>query len=608
MRRFKRSRTDSVSDNEDSLLLPRSDSLGITNSPSKGRVLKLFEPVDRTVRTPEPHQSNSAFHYPFLLDPALTPRPQTPEISSERQQRIEKRLTAFSASSSSHSRLFPAEIPGRGRVLINSLTELDFFATPSPSPRRSNIKKSGRSKKGVVQALPPPTPSARDAEHLQEAIAATASWPDKEFPWSLHTEERLKRKDLLQQERLSKIRRFLEQDSDGEDEDKDSSPKVIRRRRPANDIQNQIVGGQRKNGVLDGTQTFSSVLHSADAKEALRASRWTLKTSLPTQPEMASTEHLEMEDDTVEEDDGVLKCICGTQEDRPMVRCDSCKFWYHQDCMNIVNEEELEEEWFCSSCSDILQPPPMREPTLVPTNEEHSVTKANPHLPLYQVDDLASAGLNDTPRARTHGDNQRLSSFFQTPRAESSHTYRNVAYQSQSSSSNPNTPNRPSARSGSKIWATPSFFEDVTTTAAPDSPFDPTSTPSRGMKFGIPLISTATPKDFGTWSSRMGGLFTTPFQAGRSNQANDSGRRTFDLSDFTPGIPSWSNSPLALASGSAKGQVLEFGGDLVIPQNTNASAAEASTSGQGGNINGKGDVDDGTPNSTAQIREEEKKK
>jgi len=262
-----------------------------------------------------------------------------------------------------------------------------------------------------------------------------------------------------------------------------------------------------------------------------------------------------------------------------MVRCDGCKFWYHQSCMGIVNEDDLEDEWYCFSCTDTsIRRHGPSEPILVPTNNEPSVSKANTHLPLYQVDDSATIHSNSTPRARIQANGSRLSNIFHTPRAEPSISYRHLPYQSQSSSSNPSTPYRLSNRSDIKVWATPSLFEDVAATAAPDSPFDPTSTPSRGLKFGIPLISTATPKDLGAWSTRVGGLFATPFQqAARSNQNLDlGGKRTLDFSDFTPGIPSWNNSPLALASSSAKGQVLEFGGDLVIEQ----SQAGPSASGE----------------------------
>jgi hypothetical protein len=312
-------------------------------------------------------------------------------------------------------------------------------------------------------------------------------------------------------------------------------------------------------------------MESADAKEVLRASKFASATAANKSMSRLhggstfDSPGAEME----EEEDGVLNCICGTHEDRPMVRCDGCKFWYHQNCMGIQNEDDLDEEWFCFACANLKhQARLLQEPTLVPTNEETSFTKPNTHLPLYQTDDM----LMGTPRARTLGNNQ-LSSFFQTPKAESSNNHRNLAYQSQSSSSNPSSPYRFSNKSDIKVWATPSLFEDVATAAAPDSPFDPTSTPSRGMKFGIPLISTATPKDFGAWSSRVGGLFATPFQVGRSNHTSDTGRRTLDLSDFTPGMPSWNNSPLALVSGTTKGQILEFGGDLVPNVASNAGSS-----------------------------------
>jgi len=53
-----------------------------------------------------------------------------------------------------------------------------------------------------------------------------------------------------------------------------------------------------------------------------------------------------------------LFCVCRlpNQKDRPMIACDSCKQWFHKDCMGldpIISYKD--EDWKCISCSSMLK-------------------------------------------------------------------------------------------------------------------------------------------------------------------------------------------------------------------------------------------------------------
>lgn len=60
--------------------------------------------------------------------------------------------------------------------------------------------------------------------------------------------------------------------------------------------------------------------------------------------------------DEEEEDDSVIRCVCGNQTDKPlgrmMICCDMCESWQHNDCMGITeNEDELPENYLCERCA-----------------------------------------------------------------------------------------------------------------------------------------------------------------------------------------------------------------------------------------------------------------
>lgn len=51
-------------------------------------------------------------------------------------------------------------------------------------------------------------------------------------------------------------------------------------------------------------------------------------------------------------DEGTIGCVCDRGDDgEAMVQCDACRAWYHLDCLNISDEAELPDTWFCPSCS-----------------------------------------------------------------------------------------------------------------------------------------------------------------------------------------------------------------------------------------------------------------
>ena len=69
----------------------------------------------------------------------------------------------------------------------------------------------------------------------------------------------------------------------------------------------------------------------------------------------ASNDRNHKEPEETEEDDAVIRCVCGLEDDddggRMMICCDNCSAWQHNDCMGITeNENELPESYMCEIC------------------------------------------------------------------------------------------------------------------------------------------------------------------------------------------------------------------------------------------------------------------
>ncbi|KAF2453705.1 hypothetical protein BDY21DRAFT_116923 [Lineolata rhizophorae] len=69
----------------------------------------------------------------------------------------------------------------------------------------------------------------------------------------------------------------------------------------------------------------------------------------------AKTTSAESAPDDTEDDNAVVRCVCGATEDdggRMMIACDRCGAWQHNDCMGIPEDEDkLPESYLCEQCA-----------------------------------------------------------------------------------------------------------------------------------------------------------------------------------------------------------------------------------------------------------------
>ncbi len=58
----------------------------------------------------------------------------------------------------------------------------------------------------------------------------------------------------------------------------------------------------------------------------------------------------------IESDQGNPCCLsCGKEQGSDllrMVHCDKCDYWFHAYCVNLIDDEQLDnnKQWFCPSC------------------------------------------------------------------------------------------------------------------------------------------------------------------------------------------------------------------------------------------------------------------
>ncbi|KAF9455790.1 hypothetical protein BDZ94DRAFT_1230581 [Collybia nuda] len=511
----------------------RAAAVGITESPNKGRRLKLFQETSeesfeeslmaggygryRTaewVRQPQP----LTLITPGPAGPSnvITTLEEAEEVPpTEKELKKRKRLAAFRGERTPYdepsTKLYPVELEGRGRVLLDVPAE-EPGSVIDPEPTPSKKKSSTRRKRKGAE------PTAKEKKALAMAAAAAENlvhkpnWPDAEFPWKLRTEERADWAKAEKEEKMKWIERFLDRDSDDEDDeeglpkrdiDQDMSPPSHWGSVYDNETDQPPRGGRGKmvplltNPGLTRPQLKrkSSYFPSdpSDARAALLS-----KKSVRTLSYRQQRRLRQMEDDSDDE----IVCICrGRDDGRELVQCDGCETWYHLECIGIRNIAELgkeEDPWFCRICEtdDIPSRLPQmdtisNEPIFVPTDEEprRSLSFDPPFFQPSIQDSPMTWNPVRMPKTPTRGG-------------------RNSEYDHGLSSSAPwidSTRNGPS---------TPQHH------AYDDDPlFDPTSTPSRGIRFGVPF---ATPKN-NVWSARPNGSFHTPSKG--SNRAT--GGKTF---------------------------------------------------------------------------------
>ncbi|KAG6843480.1 hypothetical protein H0H87_003999, partial [Tephrocybe sp. NHM501043] len=489
----------------------REPMVGIMESPVKGRRLTLFQETSdesfeeslmaggygryRTadwVRQPQPM---------FLATPgapgpssvvSTLEKTQEPPPPTEKELRKRKRLAAFTERTNADSvtKLLPVELEGRGRVILDIPLDADDVSMVEGT---SSKKKAAtrRRKKGEL--------SARDKKAQAFAAAAMGghpdkpNWPDTEFPWRLRTQEREEEIKAQEEENLKVIERFLDRDSDDED-DEDVVPgslavvgtPIRRGRGKMVPIPGNSTGMRRKSSLFP--------TDPADARAALMS-----KKSVRTLSYRQEKKRRRKED---ESDDEIL-CICNGRDDgRELVQCDDCQTWYHLDCIGIRDISELgreEDSWFCRRCEESYsspsEPEALNEPTFAPTDDRPRISPSY-DAPFFQPTVQDSPMVWDSPR------------MPRTPTRA-----RDAEYEpGMSSRSHWVEPSRHGPMTPQQLGSVPRVYTH--TTSGPydtygqlyDEPFDPTSTPSRGIKFGAPF---ATPKNNG-WSARANGLFQTP--------------------------------------------------------------------------------------------------
>lgn len=367
------------------------------------------------------------------------------------------------------------------------------------------------------------------------------NWPDTEFPWRSRSMTQDGLSSAEREERLRYIESFLDRDSDEDDVEEGHSsssrrsPDETSSRSPQPGLGKMYPLLSHSKSRPRGLTTFSVIPSDpADAKTALLSK----KSIRAVQLRLLRRRNT---DRTAEGGDSETLCLCqGRDDGRPLVQCDACQTWYHLQCIGIQSTSELgreEDPWFCANCAEVKTPPPVNiplsEPTFVPTDDgEHSVG-GHSNAGLEGYDPLfLNAGLNLSPATPWTRSVRPPTTPPRTQHAPS--TSSGSSWEEQPSSSSRGDPRTPQFHTASgfgdmvRVYGmTPGrSLEPSSSTVIDGSQFDPTSTPSRGIKFGLPFM---TPKDGRLGSSSWQGvrgtgqeLFHTPQRPGEDGNTASS--------------------------------------------------------------------------------------
>ncbi|KAH9075577.1 hypothetical protein EDB83DRAFT_2350991 [Lactarius deliciosus] len=419
---------------------------------------------------------------------------------NEREARKRRRLEAFRrVPTRVKSSLHPVEVEGKGRVLLDvgaeEVSELLEELQSSAAGKKRGAKKRRRvgpgSRGGKMRTVKEETkpPSVREGAPLD--------WPDEEFPWNVRTHERRELEAAEEADRMRWIGKFLDEDSDAKSseaaQDEDVPPIRLDHPDPPLSAQHEH-GRMMPSPSRDGTSPQRILLPSdpADARAALLS-----KQSVRA---LAARRRLRVQSSA--DDDEEILCICrGRDDGRELVQCDDCRTWYHLECLGIRDIAELgreEDPWYCHNCVTLMSNLPVSEPTFAPVEEEIP--------PRRRRDPLFFEALQDSPagsdwRIPLHGPGGPTTPKTNRTRAAAA-AVEESSRSSFGSRNGPHTP-RNSSASAERVrvyTTTPGADERIFHHHHHDSddnisPFDPTSTPSRGMRVGASVGSVfATPK------------------------------------------------------------------------------------------------------------------
>jgi hypothetical protein len=561
----------------DSAVFSGTSGLGVTESPLKGRRITLFQETSeesfeesllaggygkyRTI-PPEP-QFHTQVHQPEPTIPsqtapghnssyqpqlywlhasssgttpqATTPTPGPSAIpgdpleklpSTATEARKRRRLNAFRGPVRPLRRtLQPVKVEGMGRILLNLTNDeslmpnaLDDLPWKKRTTRRKKATK-GTQSDAPSPKHPSPVPSIHDEFDGPD-------WLDSEFPWNMRIQERAETARSEEEHRLQWISKFLERESDSDDEEHDILPsaawsEIYEPEEPPMPVRM----GRGKMVPLKANPSGSSHFRSStqqrpkrgmffpsdpsDARAALLSKRRARTIMYRMQKQRKGWE----DDDS----DGNMEIVClcrGWDDGREMVNCDGCRTWYHLECIGVHDADQLgahEDAWYCSRCSKDHKPGDDNnvrirsrspnigrqversvEPMLVPTDDSPAqyITRDPLFAPAY-FQASPAAWVSQAPSTPIREVNAR--SYEASSRASFGSTPHTTA--------GPSTPH--SSAHPVRVYSTPNLLD---TGMIED--FDPLSTPSRGVKFSGGLFTTPKPN----WSARAtaNGLFQTP--------------------------------------------------------------------------------------------------
>ena len=426
-------------------------------------------------------------------------------------------MAAFrSEPSRGGSKLFPVELEGKGRVLIDiPADDHTISGTPEtlPSKKRTGNrrKKKGTETASVGKKIP------GFVDNVEDTLVKP-NWPDSEFPWRLRTEERVEMAKAEQEERLRWIERFLDRDSDDEedahklaDQEADEGG-AVPKPKLGTVCQHESVPLKMGRGKMVPLLAYPSDdigKHSGFRRIVFPSDPADARVALLSKKTVRALSYRQQRRYRAGDDEDEAVCICNGKDDgRELVQCDNCQTWYHLHCIGIKDIAELgreEDPWFCSGCiargrSPSTEPDNfiVREPTLVPTDSSAMHRHRPEDMPFYQPLPQESPNWHSSriPKTPTR--------VAYNSHPESNHSLSSWI-DSDSSRPGPSTPRHYTQTVG--VFTTPGPFDVYN---LEESPFDPTSTPSRGIKFNAPF---ATPKS-NVWPARINGLFQTPSRGG----------------------------------------------------------------------------------------------
>ncbi|KAI0369953.1 hypothetical protein BV20DRAFT_945141 [Pilatotrama ljubarskyi] len=525
--------------------------LGVTETPLKGRRLQLFQATSEETF----EQSLLAGGYPgYGQSPSYkVPEPQTPVakagrsglsqralqwlqqatpgqpgpstvaaieeplveeaegVPSEREIKKRRRLDMFRQNAerkASGSKLYPVEIEGRGRLLLNVPPE-GTPAQPETPVKRRTVRKKKRRGGGKRSAV-----NGRDDE---DAEPLEPNWPDAAFPWCMRAQERAELAKMEQEERLRWIERFLDRDSESDEEEEDQML-----RPPLQSHENDQAAHRRGRGKMVPLRANPTTdTHAHDENVLLPSDPADARAALLSKRSVRALAFRRASGGGSSPDSEEVICIgCRRGDDgSELVQCDECQTWYHLRCIGIATIAELgkeEDPWYCDRCLDIRPSSPLTEPTFVPTDDRpiesaaarrDSLFLQNPSLlespaPHWETEPRAP----QTP-VRGSAAGSGGGSGSSGDRTFSTHS----SWGGSSSRAGPSTPD--SSAKTVRVYHTPGPFAFERDQLDPETPFDPTTTPSRGIKFSggpPPTLGLSTPRGgFGLWAGR-GGHTPTP--------------------------------------------------------------------------------------------------